>query len=263
MEAGNDSYEWLDWLDTHLAQKPDVKPRPARVRVQVMSTGANTTNEWKWFENWPPANTQPVQFQFAADSQLLFAEGLSQTQTQTDTASFTFDPHDPTHAPGGDLLFGGGYVNDSSLALRSDVLSFTTPPLDKAIEIHGTPRIELLHSSDNPHVDLFIRLSAVEYQSGKAVSRNVCQVYRRLDPERVAPGQTTKIVLELSGCAHRFSKGTSIRVLVAGGNFPHYAFNLGSGEPQGTGTTLRPAKHTVHLGGSEGSMLVLPVLSDE
>ncbi|PSR81082.1 galactose-binding domain-like protein [Coniella lustricola] len=269
-DADQDMREMFDWFETHLAQKPDAKRRPARARVQVMTTGPDANkDEWKWFSSWPPANIQPVHLGLAADGQLLFpSDTPSQTKTTTDTASFTFDPHHPTPTYGGDLLFGGGYVDDSALADRSDVLAFTTPPLSRSVEIHGRPRIELLHRSDNPHVDLFIRLCGVEFKSGTAVSRNICQAYQRLDPQRgvgaSGGGKTTvKVVLELSDCAHRFHAGTAIRVVVAGGNFPHYSVNLGTGEAQATGTVMRPATHTVVLGEKEGSRLVLPVLTVE
>ena len=48
--------------------------------------------------------------------------------------------------------------------------------------------------------------------------------------------------------AHRFRAGSRIRVLVAGGSHPRFARNLGTGEPLSTGSRLRPATHTVHLG---------------
>ncbi|KAF8151937.1 galactose-binding domain-like protein [Mycena galopus ATCC 62051] len=240
--------ETLDWLEKYLAKrtKKDIRPSPVRINV----TGAN---EWRWLSSWPPP-TKPLEL-------FLDSKGaLSQTPLgATDQAEFTFDPHSPTPSIGGPFLFGGGgSVDDSALAKRSDVLSFTSAPLPEDVEVLGKPSISLLHSTDNPHVDLFVRLS--EVGAGGDISHNLTEVYKRLDPSRAhKAGEPATVQLELSDCAHRFKKGTKIRLLVAGGCFPFYSFNLGSGEPQSTGTTVRTAGHVVHCGGEEGSKLVLPI----
>lgn len=235
----------LEWLDKYLAKRKDGEIRPAPVRVNV--TGVN---EWRWLSSWPPQTT-PLELS-------LFPQGrlVKQDLSKREEASFTFDPHDPTPTMGGPLLLHGGVVDDTALAKRSDVLSFTTTPLDHPLEVLGKAHIELAHSSDSVHADLFVRLCEVDT---KGISHNVTEVYKRLDPGRAVAGQTVKVELDLADCAHRFNKGTCIGVLVAGGNFPLYSFNLGTGEDQGTGTTMKPVTHTLQLGGELASKLVLPV----
>lgn len=235
----------LDWLDKYLAKRNEGEIRPAPVRINV--TGVN---EWRWLASWPPA-TEPLELSLYPQGQL-----VKQDLGRRQEVSFTFDPHDPTPTRGGPLLLHGGVVDDTALAKRSDVLSFTTTPLDHPVEVLGKAHIELGHSSDSVHVDLFVRLSEVD---AKGVSHNVTEVYKRLDPGRTIAGKTVKVELDLADCAHRFNKGTCIRVLVAGGNFPLYSFNLGTGEDQGTGTTMKPVTHTLQLGGELASKLVLPV----
>lgn len=237
--------EAWDWMEKYMSKRQTGQIRPEPVRIKV--TGSD---EWRWLPSWPPA-TKPLELYPDAQGRL-----ARERSEKTDQVDFTFDPHDPTPTMGGPLLFRGGSVDDTALARRADVLSFTTAPLDQDVETVGTPHVELLHSSDNPHVDIFLRLSEV---NSKGVSHNLCEIYERLDPERAPVGQPVKIELDLSPCAHRFKKGTAVRLLVAGGNFPHYSYNLGSGENQATGTTLRPARHTVHLGDGGVSKLVLPV----
>lgn len=237
----------LDWLDKHLAKRNAGEVRPAPVRINV--TGVN---EWRWLPSWPPTTT-------SLELNLHPQGGLvKQHLDKRSEASFTFDPHHPTPTMGGPLLLHGGVVDDTALAKRSDVLAFTTTPLDYDVEVLGKAHIELAHSSDSVHVDLFIRLSEVDT---KGVSHNVTEVYKRLDPGRATAGQTVKVELDLADCAHRFKKGTCIRLLIAGGNFPLYSFNLGTGEDQGTGTTMKPVTHTLQLGGELASRLVLPVSS--
>jgi predicted acyl esterase len=110
----------------------------------------------------------------------------------------------------------------------------------------------LAHSSDNPNVDMFARISEID---PKGRSRNVSDGYQRLDGTS-HDGST--VSLELDAIAHRFRSGSRIRVLIAGGSHPRYARNLGTGEATVTGSTLKPSTHQVHFGASR---VLLPVSS--
>ena len=122
-----------------------------------------------------------------------------------------------------------------------------SPPICPCI---GNPVAELAHSSDNPHVDVFVRISEVD---AKGRSRNVSDAYRRLDGTSDRPDT---VRLELDAIAHRFRAGSRIRVLVAGGSHPRFARNLGTGEAMSTGSRVKPSTHEVHFGASR---IVLPV----
>jgi putative CocE/NonD family hydrolase len=230
--------ESLDWLDTHLGGRR-AKPRPSRVRVFVVGEG------WREAPDWPPTTAEHVLY-------LQPTGGLAETPPPSASASarFRYDPADPTPTIGGRLLSpGGGYRNDTRLAARRDVLSFTSDALSHDLCVQGNPIAELAHTSDNPHVDVFIRISEVD---SKGHSRNVSDGYRRLAE------QAETVTVQLDAIAHRFSAGSRIRVLVAGGSHPRYARNLGTGEAPATGSQVKPATHEVHFGASR---VVLPVLS--
>jgi putative CocE/NonD family hydrolase len=163
-------------------------------------------------------------------------------------ATFRYEPADPTPTTGGPLLSpNGGYRDDSRLALRDDVLAFTSLTLTQDLYAYGSPVIELTHSSDNPHVDLFVRVSEVD---AKGRSKNVSDGYRRLG------AATDTVRVELDAIAHRFRAGSRIRLLIAGSWFPRYARNLGTEEPMLTARQSKPATHAVHYGRSR---LLLPV----
>lgn len=230
--------ESLDWLDTHLAGA-DGPSRTNPVRVYVTGGGG-----WRDFPDWPPESTdrswwlQPGRR--LGDSPT--AEGA------TDAASFHYDPADPTPTVGGRLLApGGGYQRDDVLTRRGDVLTFTGQPLTKDVDVLGSPVVELVHSSDNPHVDVFVRVSEVD---ARGRSRNVSDGYRRLNQS------LGTVRIDLDQIAHRFVAGSRIRLLIAGGCHPRFARNLGTGEPAVSGAALRPATHTVRLASSR---LLLPV----
>ena len=237
--GGAAATETLSWLGAHLAGAgtPD---RRSPVRVYVAHHG------WIDLPDWPPAT---------GDGVLYLQPGgrLAATPPPADgiASTFRYHPGDPTPTLGGRLLSQhSGYRDDTALARRADVLSFTSGPLDADLYVFGSPVVELAHTADIDHVDLFVRVSEVDAQGR---SRSVSDGYRRLTAPPPGP-----IRIELDSIAHRFAAGTQIRVLVAGGSHPRYARNLGTGEPVLTGRRMVPALHTVHHGAGGVSRLILP-----
>ncbi|MBW0119198.1 CocE/NonD family hydrolase, partial [Pseudonocardia abyssalis] len=144
---------------------------------------------------------------------------------------------------------GAGVQDNAALEARSDVVVFTGEPLGADLEVVGEPTVELVHSTDNPYADVFVRLCDVD---ARGRSRNVTDVLLRLDPDR----GSGPVRLVLDACAHRFAAGHRLRLLVAGGSHPRFARNLGTGEPAAESSRLVPSVHT--LGGAR---LTLPVTS--
>ena len=70
-------------------------------------------------------------------------------------------------------------LNETPAALeaRPDVATFTGPVLDTDLEVVGRPVVELAHTSDNPHADVFVRICDVD---AKGRSRNVSDGFVRL-----------------------------------------------------------------------------------
>jgi putative CocE/NonD family hydrolase len=229
--------ESLGWLDTHLAGTHTVARKPVRIHVNG--------HGWKDLPDWPPAMPEHVSY-------LQPAGRLGDTAPGADTpsSSFTFDPADPTPTIGGRLLSPeGSYRNDTSLAQRADVLTFTGEPLQADLYVVGSPLLQLSHSCDNRYNDLFVRISEVD---ARGRSRNVSDGYLCATPD------SRDVRIELDAVAHRFRARSRIRVLIAGGSHPRFARNLGTGEPLISGRQLASATHTVHLGEGGTSRLVLP-----
>ncbi|MED5811692.1 CocE/NonD family hydrolase [Mycolicibacterium sp. 050232] len=229
--------ESLDWLDAHLAGNGETGR--STVRIHVNGHG------WVELPDWPPV---------MGEHELFLQPGgrLAPTAPSENSpgSSFVYHPADPTPTVGGRLLAAaGGYRDDTRLARRKDVLTFDGDPLPAALYLAGNPVVELAHSCDNPHHDIFVRISEVD---AKGRSRNVSDGFRRLD------GHTGPVRLELDAVAHRFPAGSRIRVLVAGGSHPRFARNLGTGEPPISGSLLVRATHTVHHGEGGLSRVVLP-----
>lgn len=239
--AGGTAAETLEWLGAHLA-RTRVAPRPQPVRVCV--TG-QTRPGWIGLEDWPPTTTDRV-FYLQPQGRL----GTDPPPSAASPSVFRFDPADPTPTVGGRLLTrDSGYRDDTRLAQRDDVLSFTSAALQSPMCVCGHPVVELAYETDNPHFDVFVRLSEVDSQGR---SRNVSDGFGRFSSVPDGP-----IRLELDPVAHRFSAGSRLRLMVAGGCHPRFARNLGTGEPALTGRAMRPSTHTVRHG--DCSTLNLPV----
>ena len=234
--------EILDWLAEHLAGTGQ-RRRPAPVRVFVVGA-----DEWRYLPKWPPRARDRVFF--------LDPHGeLTDTQPPAtgSPSTFTYDPADPTPAVGGRVVnpLLAGYRDNTKLEQRDDVLTFTTPPLVEPLEVIGNPVVELVHHTDNPHADLFVRVCEVG-NNGKSI--NISDAILRLDPER----SSGTIRLQLDAIAHRFNPGTRIRLQISGGAHPRYARNLGTDEDPATSVRMAPSQRTICHGDGGFSRVLLP-----
>jgi putative CocE/NonD family hydrolase len=225
-------------LDEHLAGN-GIRKRATPVKVFVTGAAA----QWRDLPRWPPPTDDHVLYPRPAGA-------LGDEPAPVGScAHFTYDPGDPTPTIGGRILArNGGYTDDTALAARRDVVAFTGSPLTAPLEVLGGPVLEVAHSSDNPHADLFVRLSELD---PAGTSRNVSEGFVRLNS--VAG---TDIRLELDAIAHRFAGGNRIRLVIAGGSHPRWERNLGTDEDPATSSRLAPSHRTIDL---TSSRLVLPV----
>jgi putative CocE/NonD family hydrolase len=172
-----------------------------------------------------------------------------------ETLSFRYDPADPTPTVGGRTLTGSMGVKDNrALEARPDVLVFTTDPLPTAVDVIGSPVLELAVAVEPAYADVFVRLCDVD---SRGRSRNFTDRMVRLDPA-VPAGQVQLLSLALDPCFHRIAAGHRLRLQIAGGSFPRFARNLGTPGAPAEAHTFRPQDHTVHCARSR---LTLPVAS--
>ncbi|KWX56663.1 CocE/NonD family hydrolase [Mycobacterium sp. NAZ190054] len=226
--------ESLDWLATHLGGAAPQRPSP--VRIHLSGRG------WLELPDWPPTMPERVLHPQPGG-------GLAPAApTGGDSATFVYNPADPTPTVGGRLLSPfGGHRDDTGLARRADVLTFTGTPLPTDLHVVGVPVLEVAHSCANPHNDLFVRISQVDVHGR---SRNVSDGYVASAPD------SGTVRIELDPVGWTFPAGSRLQVLIAGGSHPRFLRNLGTGEHAATATTFKTARHTVHLG--EHTRLTLP-----
>jgi uncharacterized protein len=232
----------LDWFGAHLLG--GTAPSWSAVRAETMGGGG-----WRDLEDWPPpASTQRWHLQ---------PQGALATAVPPagEPDRYTYDPADPTPAVGGSSssAMNAGPKDNRELERRADVLTYTSEPLQSALEITGPVTAELFVSSSRPHSDFFARLCDVDPR-GRSV--NITDGLIRLT---AAAPQPQQIRVDLWPTAHRFHPGHRIRLQVSGGAHPRFARNTGSGEPLATAATLCAARQAVHHDPGRPSAVLLPV----
>lgn len=240
------------WFDAHL--KGDRRGLPAHpVRVYVMGRGI-----WQELDQWPPPS-QPLTGYLYTGRALLPVPPVDLAENPPD--SYTFDPEHPTPALGGNLLsVHAGRVDNRPLEARPDVLTYTTPTLERDWMVMGAPRLTLYVRSDRAYTDFFARLCDVH--PGGA-SYNVTDGFLRLQPGRgeVQSDGSLRIEIELMHTAHCFISGHRLRLQVSSGAHPRWARNPGTGERLATAVTMLPARQTIFHDPAHPSRLILPEVS--
>ena len=125
--------ETIYWLNAHLLNDQSGL-RKSPVNVFVMGS-----NEWKDFEEWPPTGYAEQKFYLTPIG------GLSaDLWFGSEPDRYRYDPNDPTPSVGGSSLTpNSGPKNNRMLEMRSDVLVYSSTPLDRDIEVIGPVQAEL------------------------------------------------------------------------------------------------------------------------
>jgi uncharacterized protein len=240
-----------DWLDRHVAGRapdPATAPKRATAPVSIHVTGGGG---WRDLPEWPPPTREEVWYVLPGHRL-----GARPPVGDADPTPFRYDPADPTPSHGGRRLTPDAGMRDNThLEARPDVVTFTGPALGRDVEVVGSAVVELVHSTDNPYADVFVRLCDVD---PRGTSTNFADGYRRLDPA-VPAGTPVTVRLLLDPCAHRLRAGHRLRLQVSGGAHPRYARNTGTPEPVTTAVRLAPSTHGVHHSTGAASRITLPV----
>jgi putative CocE/NonD family hydrolase len=244
--------EDAQWLSHHLDGGPAPSGLPVRVFLQQ-------TKKWLDFAEWPPPQHQPVSHYLRAGG------GLDSEPEAADAkpAWFIYDPADPTPTVGGPVLQPPGKQADNApVETRTDVLTYTSPPLAADQNLIGPVGARIYVRTEREYADVFVRLCDVDTGG---VSRNVTDGIRRLDPRTVPapdvqPGAdgVLAVDVELFPTAYRVLAGHRLRVQVSGGGFPRFARNFGTGEPFGVASSGLRCKFEIFADEEHPSAVALP-----
>jgi uncharacterized protein len=240
--------EALGWFRAHVTgDHGGLREHPVRLFVQE-------AGQWRDYPDWPPPASLQHWF-------LRPGGGLAPAAPPGGPPGrFVYDPADPTPGVGGPLLDrkAGGRKDNAAVEARADVLSYTSDTLPAPVEVIGPVTASIAVGLSRPYADVFVRVCDVD-PSG--ISRNVCDGLQRVTPERFPAGAdgVRTVPVRLWPTAYRFRAGHRIRVQIAGGSFPRFARNPGTGEPLATATRLVPVEHRIHHDLDHRSRVIFPV----
>ena len=217
-------------------------------------------NDWETVTQWPPSDVVYRRLYLARDRALAWQPGAEASET------YTYDPADPTPSePEGAALdmLGGGYSDRSGIEARDDVIVFTTPVLDAALEIAGPVSVELFVSSSAPDTDFAATLVDVQPDGMPInVTHGIARMRYRDGVDRAVwmePGTVHPVAIDLWHAAVTFPAGHRIRLEIASSSFPAWDRNLNTGGDNFIDTHWRVADNSVHFGAARPSAIVLPV----
>ena len=209
---------------------------------------------WRSATAYPHPATVATEWRFRGGP-LPLAGGLA-TDSDDSVASVDRYPHRPTVGTRAALSWGaGGPPNGLGRDLRPDESfgpTFTSEPLESAVEILGVPEVVLHLSVSAPVATAVVRLTDVAPDGTSAqVTAGILNLTHRrshVTPEPLEPGRVEEVRVVMRPAGYRFLPGHRIRVSVASSAWPviwpspyHATFEL---------------RH----GGATPSRLVLPVI---
>jgi uncharacterized protein len=265
----------LPFYDHYLkGKRTDYLDRPA---VEYFVRGAEATRS---AESWPPPGVRYVTLhlngQKTGSVTSLNDGSLTREPAQGEGKVSYAYPH-----PGWMMgVVGFGPNNLPDPARR--VLTFTTAPLARDLEIAGPIKLVLYASSTRNDMDFFIKLSEQMPQAAEDRAKDLNPAYfwitkgwlrashRALDPQKsteiepyhthanpepIEPGRIYRFDISIEPMAHRFKQGSRVRLEIAEGDSPvtdvlwtHYFI------PSKIGTD------TIHHCAEHPSALTLPVM---
>ncbi len=216
------------------------------------------TNIWRTFPNFPTPKHKSYFLSTTGlasirqDSGNLIPNPQSPVPNTFDI--LVHDPWRPVPALGGHAGIPAGVFERSHLDCRSDVLTYTSEPLEEDLHLAGDVVVEICCTADQPSYDLSAVLSEV-HVDGRVY--NLTQGYVHCRDVSVS----TKIQLQAT-CA-RIAKGNALRLSLSAACFPAYAMNSGNGAIA-TSDSLPDAQIitlTVNCGSEFNSHVLLPVVA--
>ena len=171
----------------------------------------------------------------------------------------------PTH--GGPIYWGLehlGPVGQRPLINRPELLFYRSPTLESPLTVIGEITLNLCVSSGAVDTDFVAKL-CVEEPSGTVTCLTIGSLQCRYreswtDPQPLAPGDITRIQLQMGQIAYVFPTGSRICLLITSSDFPRILPHPNTLAPPWSETKPVIARDAVHHGKENLSRLNLPVI---
>lgn len=245
----------LRWFDYWLKNMETGVTADASVQLFVMGL-----NEWRDESEWPLKRTQYTPYYFHSDGNAnsRFGDGSLQLDKllAVTTNQFVHLPRYPVPSVGGKTMYHNSYpagpLDQRLVEERDDVLVYSTPALEEAVEVTGFLQVSLWTKSTAKETTFTAKLVDVApdgsaYQLADGI---VAAVFTDNDTP-------IKVDINLWATSNLFLPGHQIRVEIASSNHPQYdcppAYNV-------TGEKLDAVTQTVLHDVDHPSHIILPVI---
>ena len=258
----------LQWFDHWLKGENNGEENEAPVRIFVMGS-----NVWRDEQEWPLARTEYTDYYLHSGGKANTAsgDGLLSPIDPGDEAQdvFVYDPRDPVPTHGGALCCGasfvpGGAYDQQEIEGRSDVLCYSTPPLDADVEVTGPLSVTLFASTTGADTDFTAKLVDVEpCGAARGIVDGIIRArYRHgTDAARpITPGKVEEYTIDLVATSNVFKAGHRIRLEISSSNFPRFDRNFNTAADPWQETESIPAMQTVFHDGRYPSRIRLPII---
>jgi putative CocE/NonD family hydrolase len=236
-----------------------------KVQLYIMGKG------WVSGNRWPLENTRFTPYYLTggtgtsragAAERLLSISAPSRAGDDT----YLYDPSNPVPTRGGSCCGRDIAVDQRDVEARRDVLSYTTPVLERPLTVAGPVEVSLFVSSSAKDTDFHVKLVDV-YPDGKAINLADDALrarYREGFSKKVwmRRGEVYEIRLSNMLTGAHFPAGHRIRLDVSSSNFPAYERNLNTGGNNFDETSWVVAENTIHYSRQYPSRVILPVIPD-
>ena len=252
---------WLKGIDNGILDEPPV-------RIFVMGD-----NVWRDESDWPLQRAQSVNYYFHSQGKAnsLRGNGTLSPQAPADEPpdAFLYNPADPVPTQGGPLccnayFLPNGAFDQREIEAREDVLVYSTPPLERDIEVTGPVTVTLWAATSAMDTDFTAKLVDV---CADGCARNLTEGiirarYRESTsvPSPVEPGEVYRYTIDLWATSNVFKQGHQIRVEVSSSNFPRFDRNTNTGNTIAEDTGFKPAMQTILHNAQYPSHITLPIV---
>ena len=258
----------IKWFDYWLKGKPNgLLDEPP---VRLFSMGANT---WRTENEWPLARTRYTKHYLhsAGRANSLGGDGLLSPDAPGGEPAdvYVSDPRDPVPTRGGAVTgwpaaMPGGAFDQRQIEDRADVLVYTSPVLERDLEVTGPLSVTLYAATSAVDTDFTAKLVDVAPDGyARNLSDGIIRGRYRESKTRakpLTPGEVYEYTIDLWATSNVFKAGHRIRLEIASSNFPRFDRNPQTGQAAAEAGRLEPALQRVFHDELRPSHIVLPII---
>jgi putative CocE/NonD family hydrolase len=252
---------WLKGIENGIMEEPPL-------RIFVMGD-----NRWRSENEWPLARTRYTRFYLHSGGAANSLDGdgtlAPEAPSEEPVDAFVYDPRNPVPTRGGGLCcwqaaLPPGAYDQREVETRPDVLVYTTPILERDVEVTGPLEVHLWAATSAPDTDFTAKLVDV---GPCGYARNIQDAIIRAryrnsltQAEPLQPGEVYEYTIDLGATSNVFKAGHRIRLEISSSNFPRFDRNPNTGHAIGEDKGLRTALQTVLHDAGYPSHIVLPII---